>query len=110
MNISTIVVTTNGSVDLSPTNELLEIRQNVATILKTIKGSVPLDRDFGVDFSPLDSPDNQSMMLWKLAAIDAIERDEPRAKVKNFELIEDKSDGAEGKLVPRVTLEVVTNV
>lgn len=109
MNVSTIAVSTNEPVSLAPSNELLEIRQNVATILKTIKGSVPLDRDLGVDFSPLDSPENQSLALWRLAVIEAIERDEPRVKVKSVTLDQDKSDVAEGKLTPIVTLEVVTN-
>ena len=109
MNVSIITVSTNELISLAPPIELLEIRQNVATILKTIKGSVPLDRDFGVDYSALDSPTNQSLALWRLNIIDAIERDEPRVKVKSVALDQDKSDVAEGVLVPIVTLEVVIN-
>ena len=83
--IANIVVTTESRLNLAPANELEEIGQNVATILKTIKGSVPLDRDLGVNFSPIDAPSNQALMLWKVEIIEAIERDEPRARVLKIE-------------------------
>lgn len=107
--ITNIVVTTESRLNLAPVNELEEIGQNVATILKTIKGSVPLDRDFGVNFSPIDAPSNQALMLWKVEIIEAIERDEPRARVLKIEFDKNKSNGMEGQLTPVVTLEIVTN-
>ena len=36
-------------INLQPENEIEEIIQNVSTILTTRKGSVPLDRGFGIN-------------------------------------------------------------
>ena len=41
-------VTLSSQVDFAPSDEVREILQNVRTILSTRKGSVPLDRDFGL--------------------------------------------------------------
>ena len=43
-------------VDFSPQDEITEILQNVQTIMATTKGSVPLDRDFGVSADYVDKP------------------------------------------------------
>ena len=43
-------------VDFSPQDEITEILQNVRTIMATTKGSVPLDRDFGVSADYVDKP------------------------------------------------------
>ena len=45
-----------GKVNVQPTSTIEEVIQNIKTILNTIKGTVPLDRDFGIDKSVIDSP------------------------------------------------------
>ena len=45
-----------NEINLFPKNEKIEILQNIKTILTTIKGTVPLDRDFGIDSSVIDKP------------------------------------------------------
>ena len=55
MDIS-LVVGIPSEVNLSPANKYEEILQNVRTILATPVGSVPLDRDFGVDMRFIDRP------------------------------------------------------
>lgn len=50
------VVSLDSDVNFAPETEVVEILQNVRTILATRKGSVPLDRDFGLSWQYLDAP------------------------------------------------------
>ena len=79
MNILDITANLEG-VDFAPKTELLEIIQNVKTIITTVMGSIPLDRDIGVDISVLDNP-VPSVARLTSSIIDAVERYEPRVKV-----------------------------
>ena len=106
---STLIVTTENKLNLAPKNEREEIYQNIATILKTIKGSVPLDRDFGVDGSYIDLPMPIAKGQWQAEIIDAIERDEPRVRVINVDFKENSIDAMDGILSPVVTVEIITN-
>ena len=45
---------TKNNIDFAPDSE--EIHQNLRTILTTARGSVPLDRNFGIDMSVIDLP------------------------------------------------------
>ena len=80
-----------------------EVVQNVRTILTTRKGTVPLDRDFGLAFTFLDSPVNATMEIIKQEVFQAIRKYEPRAKVKQISF---KNDPMIGKIYPTVTVEV----
>lgn len=106
---STLIVTTDSKLNLAPQNEREEIYQNIATILKTIKGTVPLDREFGVDGSYIDLPMPMAMGQWQAEIIDAIERDEPRVRVLKVDFKENKTDAMDGILSPVVTVEIMTN-
>lgn len=86
-------------VDFYPDNIHIEILQNVKTILTTIKGSVPLDRDFGIDSSLIDRPINIVKPLLVKEIKEAIEKYEPRAK---FHSVSWKGNGSDGKIVPVV--------
>ena len=106
---STLIVTAENKLNLAPQNEREEIYQNVATILKTIQGSVPLDRDFGVDGSYIDLPMPMAKGQWQAEIIDAIERDEPRVRVLSVDFKENSIDAMDGILSPIVTVEIITN-
>ena len=106
---SIITVSTNNRLTLAPQNEREEIYQNVATILKTIQGTVPLDRDFGVDGSSIDLPMPIAKGQWQAEIIDAIERDEPRVRVLQVDFEENTIDAMDGILSPIVTVEIITN-
>ena len=43
-------------ISLIPDTELAEILQNVQTIISTMKGTIPLDREFGIDGRVIDLP------------------------------------------------------
>jgi len=67
-----------------------EIIQNVKVILNTPKGTVPLDRDFGVDWSVIDSPTTIALQKLRVNIVKAVEKYEPRVKVKSVEIMPDK--------------------
>lgn len=67
-----------------------EIIQNVKVILNTPKGTVPLDRDFGVDWSIVDTPTTRTFQRLRIDIVKAIEKYEPRVKVKAVEVIPDE--------------------
>lgn len=75
------VVIDNSVIDFSPEYEAQEILQNVRTICSTIKGSVPLDREFGVDAGIIDEPVNVARARISAKIIAAVREFEPRADV-----------------------------
>jgi hypothetical protein len=93
-------------VDFAPGSVVEEICQNIRTILATPKGSVPLDREFGVDMEGLDMPEPIAQMMFRMNVIDAVERFEPRARVLKVEYQPTTVDAMDGKLLPVVTVEI----
>jgi len=87
--------------------DLDEIVQNVKVIVNTRKGSVPLDRDFGVDWSIIDTPNTLTFQKLRVEIVKAIEKYEPRVKVKQVKIIPDKQvlDG-----IMKVKLKVLVNL
>jgi len=82
-----------------------EILQNIAVIIATPKGSVPLDREFGVDYSFLDTPTPKALALFRAEVAKAIEKYEPRAKVIEIDFYADPS--SPHKLLPKVIVEIL---
>lgn len=91
-----------GPIQFSPGNELEEIVQNVRTILSTPKGSVPLDREFGIDLSYLDSPTPVAEAKLTTEIIVAVKRYEPRVSVTAVSFTGDLN----GKLKPVVEVRI----
>ena len=73
--------------------ERREIVRNVRTILTTPLGTCPLYRDFGLDVTYLDRPMNLAQNLFALAAMEAVERWEPRVQVTSVTFEVDPADG-----------------
>lgn len=90
-----------GGIKLMPASELEEIYQNVRAIVTTVKGTVPLDREFGISGNILDAPMNQQTRLIGEVA-EAIERFEPRARLRRIEFVGNEN----GELYPTLTLEI----
>lgn len=81
------------------------VLQNVGLILATPKGTVPLYRDFGIDFTVIDRPMNIAKKLLLRSAIkEAIDKYEPRAKIVNITFEGDNSDT--GRMIPTVEIEI----
>ena len=77
-----------------PETEVEEIIQNVRTILTTRRGSVPLDRSFGIDTALIDLPVTAIKGRLTTEIIEAVERFEPRVEVKEVKFAGDAADGA----------------
>lgn len=105
----TYTVTPLTKIDFAPQTVIAEVLQNVRCIIATFKGTVPLDRAFGIDFDGIDTPMPQAQMLFRVALIDAIEQYEPRAQVKKIEFSQNDPAAADGQLIPVVTLEINTD-
>jgi len=90
------------SIDFAPKTTVAEVVQNVRTILGTIKYQIPLDREFGIDGTAVDRPMPQAKAMLTTEIIKQIKRYEPRATVKSI----DFTGGLDGKLIPRVEVEI----
>lgn len=80
------------------------VLQNIAVILSTSKGSVPLYRSFGLNTDFLDKPIPVAKTMMVAEVREAIETWEPRATVVDVSFREDIS--APGTLIPIVEVEV----
>lgn len=96
------VIPNKNEIDFGATG-VNEILQNVRTILTTIKGTVPFNRDFGIEISFLDNPTPVSQAKIVAEIIDAVEMYEPRCKVIEVNFYR-KDD--EGILIPKVKVKI----
>ncbi len=89
---------------LGETETAAAILRNVAVILATRKGSVPLYRDFGISWDALDKPlpVAQTMLIPEIR--EAIETWEPRASFLGVTFAQDLS--MPGTLIPTVEVEI----
>lgn len=89
-------------IDIAPKNDVNEILQNVRTILATTKGTIPLNREFGIDGSVIDMPTMQAQAYLTNEIFQAIRRYEPRVSIDNITF-----DGEiTGKLIPKVVITI----
>jgi len=79
-----------------------EIYQNIKVIITTPVGTVPFDRDFGIDYSMIDSPTEIAKGFLTVEIIEKVRKYEPRADVKEvlFNVIDEK-------IIPRIILNLV---
>jgi len=81
-----------------------EILQNVRNILSTTKGTVPLDRTFGIRQTFLDRPQGEAMALFTGEVIAEVEKQEPRVRVLSVEFLPRTAEAMDGRLFPVVML------
>lgn len=81
-----------------------EVLRNIAVILATPLGSVPLYRDFGLDQSFLDKPESEADIWLTSPVREAIERWEPRAEFVKLTVSRDWSNP--GRVIPIVEVEI----
>ena len=80
-----------------------EIIQNINVIMTTPAGTVPFDRDFGIDWSLLDLPIREAKAKLTVEYIEKIQKYEYRVKVQSVSFTTDKA----GQLKPKVVIEIV---
>lgn len=101
--IEVSALTVGEGIDFAPASEYAEIIQNIRCIMSTIKQSVPLDRDFGVDASYVDKPMAVAEAMLADEIISAIQKYEPRVLVTAISF----TATVNGQLIPKV--QVIIN-
>jgi phage baseplate assembly protein W len=99
------VTATDAPIQFLPGSEREEIAQNVRMILATAKGTVPFDRNFGLDWAMVDQPVGLLEARISAEVIKQIRRYEPRASVVSV-TFEKTSNLADGIIRPKVVIEV----
>lgn len=80
------------------------LEQEIRTLLSTRKGSVPLDRDFGITWDYVDMPINDAMPYIVAEIGMQLEKYVPRISVKDIAFSSD--DALDGQLKPKVICEI----
>lgn len=83
---------------------LAQLEQEIRTVLATRKGSVPLDRDFGIAWDFVDLPITEAMPYMVAEIGVQLEKYVPRIRVRDIEF--SSNEPVEGNLVPKVTVEI----
>lgn len=89
---------------LNVTDEVASILQNVSILIATPKGSIPLDRNFGLDMSFLDRPLMVARSMLVTSVRDALGEYEPRVNVTDVTFGDDVS--SPDRLSPIVEVEI----
>jgi len=93
-----------GNIRLNEPETVNAVLQNIALILATPKGSVPMYRDFGLSQEFLDKPIPVARAMLVAEIPEAIELWEPRASVSDISFSQDALEP--GKLVPNLLVEI----
>ena len=91
---ATVSSADTGPIQLNESEEVRNILQNIRMILRTPRGSVPMYRDFGLDWSFLDRPTSQAQIMVIPLVREAVELWEPRVTVKSVTLSKVDTNGA----------------
>ena len=102
-NILTVSMAAPVQVNIGVTG-IVQLEQEIRTVLATRKGSVPLDRDFGITWDYVDLPLSEAMQYMVAEIGQQLERYVPRIKVRDISFASDNP--VDGKLQPVVTVEI----
>lgn len=80
-------------------NQQEDVLRCLRNLLTTPAGTVPLDRDFGIDQASLVHPLSVAQSLLAVEIIDKVDRYEPRASVLEVELVSDAAGQIRAKVV-----------
>lgn len=69
------------SLSLQQDSELLSVMQNIALLLNTKRGTVPMHREFGLPMEFVDKPIDAAEAIAFVEISDALEEFEPRARL-----------------------------
>lgn len=94
-----------GRINFMPATATEEVLQNVKTILTTRKGTVPFDRNFGLDWRFVDQPMAVAQAMLSGDVIQQIGKYEPRAFVIRVGF-SSAANSADGQLKPVVVVGV----
>ena len=76
------------------------------TIVATLKGSVPLDRDFGVAWGFIDMPTPAARAQFMADVVEEVEKQEPRVNVTGVLWKDSTEQSMDGHLVPVIRIRI----
>lgn len=89
----------NGEIDGFSPEEFAEIKLCLETLLSVRAGSVPMDRDFGIDLDEvLGKPVEVAKNILSVEIIEKVRKYEPRVDIESV----DFDNGMDGQLVPHI--------
>lgn len=83
-----------------------EVVQNIRMILTTVKGTLPLDRDFGLSPRIVDTPIERARALVIKEIHEQVNRYEPRARIVQAGFSGDNATSSDGHLLPWVIVRI----
>ena len=89
-------------INFAPATLAEEVVQNVRMIISTVKYSVPMDREFGIEGAILDRPVNVAKAHLTNEIFRAVRRYEPRAEITDINFDGDES----GRLTPKIKVQI----
>ena len=93
-----------GTVKLNEQDTVSSVLQNIAILLSTRQGTVPLYREFGLPMRFLDKPTHIARPMIVSEVKEAIEKFEPRSTFVRVLFDEDAS--IPGRVIPTVEVEI----
>jgi len=106
-SILTILGIDIREINLFPQSVYEEIAQNIAILLTTVVGSVPLDRRLGLNAIFIDEPTPRGMMKLRIFTIETIQEYEPRVEVMELDFAPRTNDALDGRLYPRAVVRIL---
>lgn len=80
-----------------------DLENRLKRLISTPKGTMPLDRNYGVDFSEfIDLPIEIAKNTFAVAVIEAVNEYEPEVEIENIEFL--SSDNESGKINTVITI------
>ena len=92
------------TIRLNEQDTVASVLHNVALILATPKGTIPMYRDFELDREFLDIPTPEAEVRMVAPIREAVEQWEPRATVKDVFFT--RSGDGSGRLIAHVEIEI----
>ncbi len=96
--IDGIQIVLNGVYEIALRNEILD---KCKFLLTMIKGTVPMNRNIGLDPDIISQPSYIAQQKYTMGAIELINEYEPRAYVEEVQF---EISGISGKMIPKVVL------
>lgn len=83
------------------------VAMEIQTLLSTPLGSLPLDRDFGIDWTLLDRPTPEVQAQLRGQIVQQVRRYVPLAAVTAVEFVTSEADLMDGRLIPVVRFKLI---
>lgn len=102
-----IISNKSSNYNLLPSSTHEEIAQNISVILSTYKGTVPLNREFGLNTSFIDMTTKSGINIAKFHIGQAINKYEPRVEVINISIIKNDESAIDGDFEIKVEVKIL---